>query len=169
MDLLDFEGQDLYFDEPLDPKADGMLRQAAESYGEELAELSLLRAYLLAPEHLLVLVGLYRFYYYQHRHQEALTVAERALAVAGKRLRFPPDWQDLDEMVLGSGVLRSMGLVRFYLLCLKAAGYLDLRLSRFGEARARLHKVVTLDAADRLGAKALLDTIDAGLAMAAEA
>jgi hypothetical protein len=168
MDLLDFEGQDLYFDEPLPIRAADLLRQAADAYGEGPAELLLMRAGLQAPEHLSVLVALYRFYYYQHRYEDALLVAERVLELAGRRLKFPPDWRTLDERILGGGVMHSMGLVRFYLLALKAAGYLELRLSRPAEGRLRLRKVVTLDSADRLGARALLETVDDALGMAAQ-
>jgi len=168
MDLLDFEGQDLYFDESLPTRAADLLRQAADAYGEEPAELLLMRAGLEAPEHLSVLVALYRFYYYQHRYEDALLVAERVLALVGRRLKLPPDWRKLDEMILGGGVTHSMGLVRFYLLALKAAGYLELRLSRPAEGRQRLRKVVTLDGADRLGARALLETVEGALGITAE-
>jgi len=51
----------------------------------------------------------------------------------------------------------SMGMVRFYLLGLKAAGYLNLRLQKWQTAIDMLLKVSELDQADRLGAAALLE------------
>lgn len=58
MDFLDFAGEDMYFDEPLGPVVEELLRDAARRHGEEGAEASLLRAYFLEPEHLTVLVAL---------------------------------------------------------------------------------------------------------------
>jgi tetratricopeptide (TPR) repeat protein len=157
VDLLEFESEDLYFDEEIDAEARGCLDRAAEQYGRAEAEAALMRAYFLEPEHPMVLVALYRFYYYQHRLKESLLVAERVLKVVGKRLEFPQEWRDLTEMRLGSGVMISMTLIRFYMLALKGAGFLELRLGDYPSAIERLQKVVELDAKDRLGAKALLE------------
>lgn len=157
MDMLDFETDSLYFDEPLHVEVKGFLDTAAEHYGEQLAETSLMRAYFLEPEHPMVLVALYRYFYYQHRLEEALLVAERVLHVFAKRLGLPKDWHDLTEMQIGSGVMVSMAMIRFYMLALKGAGYLELRLGEYESALARLHKVVELDSSDRLGAQVLLD------------
>ena len=81
MDLLDFNDCKLYFEDPLPAAAEALLALAAREYGEPSAELALLRAHLLAPDNLTVLVGLYRYYFYQHRLEDALQVAERALAL----------------------------------------------------------------------------------------
>lgn len=157
MDLLDFESGQLYFDEPIDPVAKQAIEEAAEHYGEVRAEQQLLRAYFLEPEHPLVLVALYRFFYYQHRLLDALRVAERVLRITARRLGLPQDWRQLDEARLASGVMASMTLLRFYMLALKGAGYLELRLGSYETALARLHKVAELDENDRLGAQALID------------
>jgi tetratricopeptide (TPR) repeat protein len=157
IDLLEFDSEELYFDEAIDEEARHCLDQASARYGTEEAEAALMRAYFLEPEHPTVLVALYRFYYYQHRLQESLLVAERVLKVIGKRLEFPEEWRDLTEMRLASGVMISMTLIRFYMLALKGAGFLELRLGDYASALQRLEKVVELDSKDRLGAKALLD------------
>jgi hypothetical protein len=70
MDLLDFDPEPLYFDDPLAPEVDALLRAAAESYGEGQAEPHLMRAYFLAPRQPTVLVALYRYFYYRHRLTE---------------------------------------------------------------------------------------------------
>lgn len=160
MDLLDFNEHSLYFDQPLPAKVDELLRAAAEGYGNGEAELPLLRSYVQAPTHLTVLVALYRFFYYQHRLDEALKVAEQARLAAGSTLRFPADWQEIDLLYLNGAVRKSMGLVRFCLLALKAEGFVLLRLGELEEGRARLQKVRDLDEADRLGAGALLAVMD---------
>lgn len=159
MDLLDLEGQQLYFDEPMPEKVQQLLMQAAAAYGDGQSESLLLRAFLYAPDNLSVLVALYRTYYYQHRLDEAKQVAKRALQVVAQRLDFPEDWKEVDIAELSHAILKSMGLVRFYLMTLKAEAYLDLRLGHLDEGRARLRKVAELDASDHFGAAALLDML----------
>lgn len=164
MDLLDFDQAGLYFDEPVPNGVEALIAQAAAEYGEETAEPLLHKAYFLAPESLMVLVALYRYYFYQHRLDDALIVAARAMAIVGQRLGFPDDWRQLHSGFLGQGVLRSMGLLRFYLHVLKAAGYINLRLGRMAEGRAMIEKLVEVDSHDRMGGKLLLDTVVAAVA-----
>ncbi|HEX5363749.1 MAG TPA: hypothetical protein VFW59_05735 [Gallionella sp.] len=156
---MDFEQAELYFDEPVSAAVGRLLDTAANLYGSDEAELMLLRANFMAPQNLTVLVALYRYYFYQHRLEDALLVAESALAIVGRRLEFPDTWVYLAEANVGAGVMRSMGLVRFYLMVLKAAGYTNLRLGNIPTGRAMLEKLVELDSHDRMGGKALLDVV----------
>jgi len=156
MDLHDFEGQDLYFDEHMPDKISILIESASECYGTLDAEKKLRDAFFLAPENLSVLVALYRFYYYQHNYENALVVAKHALTFSGRRIQFPEDWQYLTIDHLGVGAQISMGMVRFYLLSLKAAAYINLRLNRFETAEQMLKKIIQVDSSDRLGAVALL-------------
>ncbi|BBL72075.1 hypothetical protein [Methylogaea oryzae] len=159
MDLLDFQGEALYFDEGLDPAVTALLAQASRDYGDGGAERPLQQAYRAAPESLAVLVALYRFYYYQHRLDDAWRIAEAALAVSGARLDLPRDWRELDRDYIGLAAQRSMTLLRFHLLALKASAYLRLRLGQGDEGEALLEKLAQLDDHDRLGAGALLQVI----------
>lgn len=163
MDFLDFEGQDLYFDAPLSNEVATLLNQAAEAYPNAESENLLMRGYFLEPEHLSVLVALYRYFYYQHRYHDALLVSERALKVAGDLLNFRVDWPDLRMSEVGNGVMVSMGLIRFYLLALKASGYLSLRIGDFDEAAKRLDKVAELDTNDQFGSAFLREMAHRGL------
>ena len=156
MDLLDFQGEEMYFDQPVAPDTDLLLQQAAASYGEDAAEHCLLRAYFLEPEHLTVLVALYRYFYYRHRYAESLLVAERAIVVTARRLGVEPDWRRIGADTLGQAVLTSMTLTRFLLLAIKGAGYLCLRLGDAAGALERLEKVAALDTSDRLGLTELI-------------
>lgn len=131
MDLLDFTDCALYFEAELSPEVEQLMHRAAECYGEPEAELALLRAFLHAPDSLTVLVGLYRYYFYQHRLAEALDVAYRAMRLASARLGISDDWRRLDEHGLAVAAAQSFGLLRFYLLALKAAGVVLLRLGGF--------------------------------------
>ena len=160
MDLLDFSDCKLYFEDDLPAEAERLIAQAAAEYGDPAAELSLLRAHMLAPENLSVLVGLYRYYFYQHRLADALVVAERAMQLSGRHLGLPTDWNLLDETRLGSAAANSFGLLRFYLLALKAASVVLLRLGQIADSRARLIKLASLDSRDQLGAGKLLEVVD---------
>lgn len=161
MDLLDFSDCKLYFEEPLPQAVDSLVREASRQYGSPHAELALLRAHLQAPENLSVLVALYRYYFYQHRLEDALIVAERAMQVSGRHLGLPKDWQHLDESRLGEAASSSFGLLRFYLLALKAASVVLLRLGQIAASRARLCKISSLDSRDQMGAGRLLAVVDA--------
>lgn len=161
MDLQDFGSEALYFDEPAPPHVRALMMVASEAYGTGDAERPLLEALGCAPKNLTILVGAYRFYFYQHRYADAIEISMQVMAVLAPRIDFPESWIDLDERALGRGVMRSFSLVRFYLLALKAAAYINLRLSRFDVARAMLQKIVLLDAADRLGARGLLALVSA--------
>ncbi len=157
MDMLDFEVTDLYFEEVLSEEAEKCIDQAAENYGQSDSEISLMRAYFLEPEHPMVLVALYRYFYYQHRLQDALIVAKRVLRIYSLKLKFPNDWNELSEVYLKKHCKNTMTQVRFYLLTLKGAAYLELRLGEEKKAVSRLKKILELDSNDRLGAKILLD------------
>jgi len=161
MDLMQFDQTTLYFDDPLPLEIERLLLEAGACYGDGDcdAEAMLLRAYLLAPEQLVVLVALYRFYFYQHRLEDALLVANRALDVAGRRLDLPTQWQQLHPEHIGHAVMLSMVVLRFYLKALKAAGYLLLRVGDNASGEAMLEKLSELDRHDCLGGKALLDLV----------
>lgn len=160
MDLLDFTDCKLYFEDPLPAQAESLLAQAAREYGQPGAELALLRAHLLAPDNFSVLVGLYRYYFYQHRLEDALQVAERAMQLSGLHLGLPADWRSIDETSLGQAARNSFGLLRFYLLALKASCVVLLRLGQIADSRERLQKLVALDSRDQLGAGKLLEVVD---------
>lgn len=167
MDLLDFAGEEMYFDEPLSPEVGRLLAQAAERYGTPAAEHSLLRAYFLEPEHLSVLVALYRYFYYRHCYREALVTADRAIAAAAVRLELPRRWQDLSPSDLGRSVLVSMTTTRFLLMALKGSGYLLMRLGEPAAALERFDKIAQIDSSDRIGVKDLRNLAQAAVTQAA--
>jgi len=160
MDLLDFAGEATCFDAPQSAELERLLLAAGSAYGTPAAELHLLRAFLLAPQNLSVLVALFRFYSFEQRLEEAAHVAERIVLASGATLGFPADWRQLNERYLARAVARSMRLVRFYLLALKARASIGLRLKQVQEAYEMLAKVRELDGADRLGAAALMAIVD---------
>lgn len=158
-DFLDIGGEALYFDEAAVPGTETLIAEASVLYGEADAEAKLLRAYFLAPEQLSILVALYRYYFYQHRLEDTLIVADRALAASAQRLEMPADWRSLSPSAVAQAGARNMGLLRFYLLALKGTTVVLLRLGRIVEARERLEKLQSLDDKDHLGAAALLAVV----------
>lgn len=160
MDLHDFSGGEMYFDEVLPEEVLALINSASDEYAEGNAEFPLLRAYYLASDSLTVLVSLYRFYYYQHRYQDALLCADKAMSIASKKLNMDIPWQSLNMDTLAYGLMNSMTLVRFYLMTLKGAGYLNLRLDNIDQGVQMLEKVLELDKEDRLGTGYLLQTVE---------
>lgn len=159
MDLLDFEAQGLYFEQPEAPAVTQLIAAAAENYGNGDAELSLLKAYFLAPESLNVLVALNRFYYYQHRLEDALSATDKALAVIRPVIAFPEDWRDLQAAHIDTAQAGLLTQVRLYLFTLKAIGFLNMRLGRLDLSQAIFEKLVELDSMDRIGAQGLLELL----------
>lgn len=160
MDLHEFSGGEMYFNEQIDTQVSTLLEKSASAYGSKRSEVCLIKAIALAPQSLTVQVALYRFYYYQHRYQDALDVAMESMKQTADLLEFKVGWELLDINILGIGVFKSMTLVRFYLLALKGAGYLNLRLGNLDEGVAMLNKVASLDKHDRLGSSSLLQVVE---------
>jgi tetratricopeptide (TPR) repeat protein len=159
MDLLDFEAQGLYFDEPDVAGVEALIATAAEHYADGMAELPLLQAYFLAPQSLNVLVALNRFYYYQHRLDEALAATQKALAVIRPLVAFPENWRALQLAHLTATPEHLLTQVRLYLFTLKAIGFLHMRLEQLDISQAIFEKLISLDSQDRIGAKGLLELV----------
>lgn len=144
----------------LPPDAERELRLAGRSYHDDrVAEAHLMQAIALAPWHIGVYIGLYRFYFYKCRLQDALGVATRCLNEAAQRLDLPHDWRSVRSH---HAVFNSYDAVlpRFYLFTLKAYAYLQMRLGNLELGRAVTEKLLELDPQDKLGSKVLLTVLE---------
>jgi len=159
----------LYFDEPEVAGVHEMIADAAENYAKGDAELPLLKAYFLAPESLNVLVALNRFYYYQHRLDDALTATSKALAVIRPLVNFPENWRDLQLEHITQAPANLLTQVRLYLFTLKAVGFLHMRLENLDLSEAIFTKLIELDSKNRIGAEGLLELVLKRKAEAVEA
>ena len=159
MDLLDFEAQGLYFEQPDVAGVKQLIATASENYADGDAELFLLKAYFIAPESLNVLVALNRFYYYQHRLEEALAATSKALVVIRPAIAFPEDWRDLQLKHINEAPAALLTNIRMYLFTLKAVGFLNMRLENLDLSQAIFEKLVELDSKDRIGAQGLLELV----------
>lgn len=138
----------------LTPAVQWELEAAAAAYrDDELAEQHLQRAYLLAPEHPAVHIGLYRFYFYKNRLSDALAVAQRCLEKAARDNALPLQWQAVTPRFADFSSYAA--LPRFYLFTLKACAYLHMRLGQLATGEAMLAKLIELDPLDRLGGSVL--------------
>lgn len=160
MDLLQFEAQDLYFEQEDSPEVQALIKTASEAYGEGSGELPLLQAYLRAPESLNVLVSLNRFYYYQHRLEEALLISEKALELIRSGIGFPEDWQQLEMRHISEAPKQVLTRIRLYLFTLKSIGFLNMRMENLELSRSIFAKLVALDDRDRIGAQGLLELVE---------
>jgi len=137
------------------------LYHAGMAYAEDtVAERHLREAEAVAPDHAAVLIALYRFYFYKGRLRDALEIAIVCLAKAARENGLNPDWRQVRR---GDGEFSSYDarLVRFYLFTLKAYAYLQMRLGRVEEGREAVIKLLELDPSDKIGARVLLDVLEA--------
>jgi tetratricopeptide (TPR) repeat protein len=143
----------------LSPEVERLLQAAGRSYHQdELAERHLRKAQALAPDHVAVLIGLYRFYFYKNRLREALDVARLCLRKAARENGFAADWRCVGPHDACFSSFDAV-LPRFYLFTLKGYAYLHLRLGDVDEGRAAAMKLLELDPADKVGARVLLDVL----------
>ena len=144
----------------LPPQAQQALEQAGSCYADEArCRTYLAEAAALAPDHPAVLIGEYRWHFYQGRLEKALAVGLRALDWAGRNAGLARDWHEVQPNDAPFHDLAA-ALPRFYLFCLKGCGYLQLRLGRLDVGQAMLEKLCALDTADHLGGRALLQVLE---------
>jgi hypothetical protein len=137
------------------------LRSAGLVYHEdEAAERHLRQAEALAPDHAAVLIALYRFYFYKGRLRNALEVARMCLAKAARENGLAADWRQVRSTDAEFSSYDAR-LPRFYLFTLKAYAYLQMRLGELEEGRQAVEKLLELDTADLIGARVLLDVLEA--------
>lgn len=136
------------------------LRSAGLAYSHDsVAERHLAEAGRIAPTHLAVLVGQYRYLFYKGRLGEALAQLKVCMHAAAQQGGLPADWRSARP---GDAAYGDYGALwaRFYLFALKAYGYIHLRLGRQEEGRVALQKVLELDPSDKVGAQVLLDVLE---------
>lgn len=124
------------------------------------AESAIRSAVALAPSDLDVRVAAYRFYFYNHRLEDAAQHAAEIIVLAARRLNIAIDWRAVrtDEAAFDE----PDAVPSIYLQSLLAWGYCMVRLGKEAEGRLALAKVVELDARDRFGAKRLVAIVDRG-------
>lgn len=126
---------------------------------DNIAERHLAEALRLAPGHLAVQVGYYRYLFYKGRLAEALRQLDVCLAMSARQNGLHHDWRSVHRNDADFGSFESV-FARFYLFALKAHGYLQMRLDNQEAGRAAILKVLELDPGDKVGAKILLDVLD---------
>ena len=142
------------------PEAERRLFEAAHSYDQAETALAHLReARRLAPDHPAVLIGLYRFFFYKGRLNEALEIARTCLLRAAIDNSLPLDWRMVrpEQAAFASF---DAPLARFFMFVLKGYAYLNMRLGDLEEGRAAIAKLLELDPSDKVGARVLLGVLE---------
>jgi hypothetical protein len=138
--------------------AEKHLRLASLSYADDTtAEMHLVLAKAIAPNHPVVQVGEYRYYFYKNRLSEALLVAEACIKTVSAELAIPTHWNEV--MPTHANFSGDDAAHRFYLFVLKAYAYLLLRLGRIAEGTLVADKLLELDPANKIGGQVLLDVV----------
>jgi tetratricopeptide (TPR) repeat protein len=125
---------------------------------DSIAEFHLGEALKLAPEHLAVQVGYYRYLFYKGRLQEALTQLDVCLGKAAAHSGLPIEWRNARPQDAEFGSLDAIW-ARFYLFALKAHGYIKMRLGDLEGGSEAIRKALQLDPSDKVGAKILLEVL----------
>lgn len=144
----------------LPAEAERLLSEAAAAYAcDAEAEDLLRRARSLAPTHPAPLIGLYRFYFYKGRLNEALEIARACLLRAAIENSLPFDWRETNADDCDFANFEAIW-PRFFMFTLKGYAYLNMRLGDLAEGHAALRKLLDLDATDKIGARVLLEVVE---------
>lgn len=144
----------------LPPEAERLLREAAQAYHrDEEAEQMLRDARRLAPTHPAVLIGLYRFYFYKGRLDDALDIGRACLLRAAIENLLPLDWRETKRSDADFANFEALW-PRFFMFTLKGYAYLNMRLGLLDEGRDAALKLIELDPSDKIGANVLLAVLD---------
>jgi len=144
----------------LPERAEWHLREAGQCYSQDhLAEFHLEKARQIAPDHVAVLIGLYRYYFYKGRLRQALSVAIQCLDRALLELNLTGDWR---QVLPTDAEFNDYGAIlpRFFLFTLKGYAYLNMRLGDIAEGRNALDKLLELDPEDKLGGSVLVGVLE---------
>jgi Tfp pilus assembly protein PilF len=126
---------------------------------DNVAEKHLSEAMRIAPNHLAVQVGFYRYLFYKGRLQDALAQLDVCMDNAAAHCGFPLDWRKVQPQDGEFGCYDAVW-ARFYLFALKAHGYIKLRLGDLAGGREAITKAIQLDPSDKVGARILLDVVE---------
>ncbi|QSR89480.1 hypothetical protein IT6_04160 [Methylacidiphilum caldifontis] len=148
----------------LDPEAVEELKQASFSYPDKRKVLyHLNRAFEKSASHMTVLIGMYRFYFYQSDLVKSLYWGKLCVAETAKKLGISQSWEELTEEHKQKLKKEESPLIDLYLRALHAVGYLLGRLGQKDEALKILNVLSEIDTSKQLGAERL-----AGILMAEE-
>jgi hypothetical protein len=124
-----------------------------------VAESHLGEAMRIAPGHLAVQVGYYRYLFYKGRLKEALVQLEVCMGNAAAQSGLPLDWRTIQPQDAEFGSYDAVW-ARFYMFALKAHGYIRMRLGDLDGGRDAILKAMQLDPTDKVSAKILLEVLE---------
>ncbi|MGK7926466.1 MAG: hypothetical protein AB4290_14705 [Spirulina sp.] len=120
-----------------------LLILASENWeNSKLSEHYMNEALQRAGDNLEVLVGAYRFFFYQHNPAIALNIAEKVMGIVRDKENLPSEWCDLEPILARQKEEENL---RLYLNAYAAKGYIMAKLGRVEEAKLITERVKNLD------------------------
>ena len=120
-----------------------LLILASENWeNSELSKHYMNEALERAGDNLEVLVGAYRFFFYQKNPTIALNIAERVMGIIRAKENLPSDWSELEPLLARR---KEEEYLRLYLNAYAAKGYMLAKLGKIEEAKAITEGVKKID------------------------
>ncbi len=115
------------------PEIKQLLFQASENWEYTgLAEKYIREALFKAGNNLDVLVGAYRFFFYKHKPEIALSIAQKVINTITTQEDLPQEWSELKPVLLRR---KQEPDIRLYLNAYAATGLILAQLGRLEEAK----------------------------------
>ncbi|TFE68833.1 hypothetical protein A7Q09_00965 [Methylacidiphilum sp. Yel] len=132
------------------------LKEAAGAYpNKEQVLFHLYKAFEKAGKHITVLIGFYRFYFYQSDLLQSIYWGRLCMEETAKKLRINENWMELTEDQIEMLKSAENPLVDLYLRAFHAVAYLLGRVGNKEEALKMLQLLTSLDVTNQIGARRL--------------
>lgn len=125
------------------PEIKQLLLLAGENWEDTgLAEKYIREALLRAGDDLDVLIGAYRFFFYKHRPNIALSIVDRVLQLITVRENLPWEWSEIKPIAIAR---KQDANIRLYLNAYAAKGLVLAQLGRLEEAKIISQQIKEID------------------------
>ncbi len=121
-----------------------------------LAEKYIREALFQAGNNLDVLVGAYRFFFYKHKPEIALSIAQKVIKTIATQEDLPQEWSELKPVLLRR---KQEPDIRLYLNAYAATGLILAQLGRLEEAKDISQQVKQIDNSSQFCAHTVFEVI----------
>ena len=141
----------------VEPEIKQLLFLASENWEYTgLAEKYIREALSKAGNNLDVLVGAYRFFFYKHKSEIALSIAQKAITAIATQENLPQKWSELKPILLRR---KQEPDIRLYLNAYAATGLILAQLGRLEEAKDISQQVKQIDDSSQFCATTVLEIL----------
>ena len=121
-----------------------------------LAEKYIREALFQAGNNLDVLVGAYRFFFYKHKPESALSIAQKVIKIIATKEDLPQQWSELKPVLLKR---KQEPDIRLFLNAYAATGLVLAQLGRIEEAKEISQKVKEIDDSSQFCANTVFEVL----------